>query len=306
MPVMTYGSVPGLAVPASRCVLGTFRFHDESVFPLLDAFFAAGGNALDTARVYGGGRSEEVIGAWLRRAGGHRPFLMAKGAHPPHCRPSEVGPEVGRTLEALGVDRVDLYLLHRDDLTVPVAEFVDALEDEVGRGTIGAYGASNWTRARLTAANRYARARGGRGMVAWSNHFSLAEPVASPFTGGETITRADLRHLRDADLVLVPWSAQASGFFSVDGPEKPYVKRSWATAANLARRRRAALLAERLATRTTSVALAYVLRQPVPTFPVIGPRTPAQLAGALDALKLSLSAEQLRWLEDGSGEDPPG
>ncbi|HET8640657.1 MAG TPA: aldo/keto reductase [Pseudonocardiaceae bacterium] len=300
---MEHGRLPGAAAPVSRCVFGASGVRDSSKFALLDAYVQAGGNCLDTARVYGGGASERAVGEWLRRTRPDRLVIIAKGAHPPNCTPQAVATELDVTLETLGVDRVELYLLHRDDPAVPAGEFVDALQAEVAAGRIGAYGGSNWTAGRLAEANAYASAHGHDGMVAVSNHFSLAEPDEPLYPGCEA-TPPELRgYLTETGGCLIPWSSQARGFFA-DVPKEsldPNVWRCWGSAANYARRDRARALAERLDVLTINIALAYVLAQPFATFPIIGPQTAGELAIALRGADLRLDAGQLRWLELGAG-----
>jgi aryl-alcohol dehydrogenase-like predicted oxidoreductase len=287
----------------SRCVLGASGIRDERRYGLLDAFVSAGGNCVDTARVYGGGSSERAVGDWIRRARPEGLVILAKGAHPPDCVPSMVSTQLTETLETLGVDRVDLYLLHRDNPSVPVDEFVDALEDEVAAGRIQTYGGSNWTLARLREANRYALGRAGSGMVALSNHFSLAEPSEPLYPGCEA-TPAELRwHLQGAELSLFPWSSQARGFFADVPPESldPNVWRCWGSAGNYERRDRARKLAAELDVRPINVALAFVLSQPFATFPIVGPQSEEQLAITLAGVDLRLDADQLCRLEFGDG-----
>jgi aryl-alcohol dehydrogenase-like predicted oxidoreductase len=300
---MLYTALPGLDRLVSRCVLGTSGVRDESKFGLLDRFVEAGGTFLDTARVYGGGASERAVGEWIRRTAPDGLAILGKGAHPPACTPDAVAADLAVSLETLGVPAIDLYLLHRDDPQVPVGEFVDALEAERAAGRIRAYGGSNWTLPRLIEANRYAREHGAAGMTALSNHFSLAEPAEALYPGCEA-TPADLRrHLADTGIALLPWSSQGRGFFA-DVPREsldPNVWRCWDTGENRARRDRAAVLGEELGVATVNVALAYVLAQPFPTLPIIGPQTEEQLALALRGVEVEITPDRLAWLESGVG-----
>ena len=78
--------------------------------------------------------------------------MIAKGAHTPHCDPESIGRQLTISLERLGTDHADLYLMHRDNVEVPVGEFVDVLDAEVRAGRIRVFGGSNWTPARLSTA----------------------------------------------------------------------------------------------------------------------------------------------------------
>jgi aryl-alcohol dehydrogenase-like predicted oxidoreductase len=300
---MRYTTLRGVEVPVSSCVLGTSGIRDERGFAILDRFLTAGGNCIDTARVYGGGASEHAVGAWIRRSRPEQLVIVGKGAHPPNCRPEAIGTELAESLDRLGVSRIDVYLLHRDDPAVPVGEFVDALEEQRQAGRIGAYGGSNWRQERITEANRYAHRHGAAGMTALSNHFSLADPVEPLYPGCEGLTARYRRFLVESGIALLPWSSQARGFFSDVPREKldPNMSRCWDTAGNRSRRDRAAQLAQRLRLQPINVALAYVLSQPFTALPIIGPQNEQELRTALRAADIVLDAGQLDWLESGIG-----
>lgn len=299
---MRYSRIPGVAEPISRCVLGTSGIRSEDRHRLLDAFFEAGGNCIDTARAYGGGSAEESVGGWIRKAKPDVLIVIAKGAHPPNCWPEMVSVELAESLEKLGIDRADLYLLHRDDPSIPVAEFVDALEAEVAAGRIGAYGASNWGQQRLAEANAYAAEQlGSTGMVALSNHFSLALPKEPLYPGCESVSPELCKYLEERDIGLFPWSSQARGFFAEVAPESldPNVWRCWGVDENYHRRERAQQLADKFGVRAINIALSFVMNQPFTTFPIIGPQTEEELSIALCGVDIELEPHQLRWLERG-------
>jgi aryl-alcohol dehydrogenase-like predicted oxidoreductase len=100
---------------------------------------------------------------------------------------------------------------------------------------------------------------------------------------------------------LLPWSSQARGFFAgradPDDRSDGELVRCYYSDTNFARLARAKELAATLGVPTTAVALAYVLHQPFPTFPLIGPRTLAETHGSLRALEVTLTAAQVNWLE---------
>lgn len=299
---MRYSIVSGISTPLSRCTLGTSGIRTADKHRLLDVFFEAGGNCIDTARAYGGGAAEVSVGEWIRRNRPDNLVVVVKGAHPPNCEPAAVSIELTQSLEALGIERADLYMLHRDNTDVPVGEFIDALETEVAAGRITAYGGSNWSKPRLAEAQRYAADNGCDGMAAISNHFSLAEPVEPLYPGCESVSPDLAGYLADNDIALFPWSSQARGFFS-DAPWDgldPNVWRCWDSEDNHIRRERAAKLAASLGVRPINIALGYVLGQPFDTFPIIGPQTEEQLRLALDGVDLVLEPAQLTWLATGT------
>ncbi len=99
---------------------------------------------------------------------------------------------------------------------------------------------------------------------------------------------------------LMPWSSQARGFFTEranpDDRSDPELVRCWYSDDNFRRRERAVELAHRRGVLPINIALAYVLCQPFPTFPLIGPRTLAETRSSFQALGVQLSPEELRWL----------
>ncbi|HJS96471.1 MAG TPA: aldo/keto reductase [Solirubrobacteraceae bacterium] len=130
---------------------------DDEAFALMDAAFEMGIDHFDTADAYGGGRSERVIGEWMRRRG-VRPTITSKTFNPMDAgqdhglAPARVVRQLESSLERLGVDSIDVYLAHEFDPDVPVAETVGAFEDLRSAGKIRAYGVSNFDAEQLQAA----------------------------------------------------------------------------------------------------------------------------------------------------------
>ena len=161
-----YGNIPGLDKPVSRIVYGCAgmkMLRGEPADTQLDAAFAAGINAFDTARVYGG--LEKVLGDWIKSRGNREKLvLISKGAHPVftpkedgtaettrRLSREEIRKDIDATLLALGVDELDVYLLHRDDLSVPVGEIAEWMDELVKEGKTRTVGGSNWTFRRIAA-----------------------------------------------------------------------------------------------------------------------------------------------------------
>jgi len=298
-------------VELTRLVLGTAWFVEarrSEVVPLLDAFVDAGGGALDTAQRYSQGEAEREIGRWMaRRPTGDRLTIVSKGGHPLDGGPSrltvaDIESDLLGSLDRLGVGAIDLYMLHRDDPSVPAGRFVDLLEEHRLAGRIRAYGGSNWTTARLAEADAHARAHGAAGFAASSPHLSLARWSAEPWPDTVTATDPESRawYARHR-LPLLAWSSQAAGWFA--GPSRSNDvlsldgRRVFDTGENHERRRRAETLAAERGASGGQVALAWVLNQPFPTAAVIGPRTAAELRENLAALEIRLSAAELAWLD---------
>ena len=300
---MKYGQIPGLEKPVSRLVMGV---DNQVTWPhasaMFDDFFAQGGNCFDTAYKYGEGRCEEMLGQWIKDRGmREQVVIVGKGAHTPYCTPEWVEVQLERSLNRLQTDYVDIYMLHRDNPDIPVKEFVQALHQQKMAGRIQALGVSNWSIERVDQANRYAQQHGMSGFVALSNHFSLAHMVRPVWTGCVSATDTRSREwLISTGIAFMPWSSQARGFFREQkweekDPQSPLM-RGWYSQDNLQRLERVKHLSCQRQILPNTLALAYVLNQPYLTFPLIGPRTPLQTHTSFQALDVSLSEEELRWL----------
>ena len=294
---MTYGTVDGVDKPVSRIVMGTLNRHDlRHASVMYDDFFELGGNGFDTARTYGDGLSEATLGRWLRNRGVRdQAVVVTKGAHTPDCYPEVVTTQLAQSLDELGTDYVDVYLLHRDNPEVPVGEFVDVLDGHAAAGRIRAFGGSNWSIARFEEANEYAARHGRTGFAVLSNNFSLAQMLQPPWEGCVAASDTESRRWLEARHVpLLPWSSQAQGFFATDGPGQ--FPASWLSDDNLERRERARILAKEKGVEPTTIALAYVLAQPFPVFPIIGPATMRETASSLEVLVVQLTPDEAAWL----------
>lgn len=308
---MRFRELPGVVNEAkqpnkvSQIVMGTMLegaiepySHGLSLF---DDFFERGGTCFDTARIYGGGLGEKVVGRWLSTRGVRDEVtLLVKGAHPPACTPDGFRRELRQSLDALGVESGDIYMLHRDNLDIPVAEWVDSLSEGVAHGLFRAYGGSNWSLERLDEANAYAKSKGVPGFSGASNNFSLARMVDPVWSGCiSSSDKASRAWFESTQTALFSWSSQARGFFAradraftSDGE----LVRCWYSDDNFERLNRATQLAKQRGVSPVVVAAAYVLTQPFPIFALIGPRTLAETRDSFEALELQLSPEECAWL----------
>ena len=280
----------------ARLVFGTLDLPDTELAPrLLDRFYEGGGRVLDVANVYRDGEAARATGKWLRsRPSAEGVLVYAKGCHPPHCSPELVGPEVDKACELLGLPKLDVFMLHRDDPRVPVDEWADPLLEQVAAGRIGGFGVSNWTVARLRELRGYVDRAGAGDLMAFSNHFSLGEMVSAPWDGCLAVSGGELDELAELGVQLLAWSSLATGFFG--GRDTPH----WDSPDNRARRDRAAELGERIGTSAAAVALAYVLHQPDHVLPVVRTGSEEHLDEMLAAADLRLTDEDVHWLETGA------
>src|SRR5437764_1402061 len=124
---MRYGSIPSVGDRVSRLVLGSMVFSTDrdkidKTFRLLDRFVSAGGTAVDTARIYGRGTSEPAFGRWLARSAMRdKMVVIGKGAHHDlntferRVTPAAIHEDIDTSLAEMGIDTIDIYLLHKDD-----------------------------------------------------------------------------------------------------------------------------------------------------------------------------------------------
>lgn len=307
--------IEGLKQEVAPLIMGSDYFTPE-IYDLvsqnLDAFVAIGGNTIDTAFIYCGGKSEQAIGMWIEERNNREDILIwTKGAHPnekgKRVNRDAIAEELAISLERLRTDYIDLYALHRDDPDVPVGHILEALNEHVEAGRIHAFGASNWTWQRLEEANRYAEEHGLIGFSFNSPNLSLAK-AKEPYWHDCVSVDDEMHawHVRTG-LPLFSWSSQARGFFTgrytPEDRSNADLVRVFYNDANWERYRRAEQLAKEKGCETIQIALAYVLNQPYPTGAVIGPRNEAELRSCREAADIVLTPEEIRWLDLSADRD---
>jgi len=314
---MQFASIEGLRRVVPRLIQGTLRLArltDSDAFALLDSLYAEGLRAFDTAPVYGAGRAEALLSAWIRaRRVRDSLVIIDKGAHPngPGNRvtPTDIAADVTSSVAVLGTN-IDLYLLHRDDPGVPVDEIVDALNQHCRAGLIDAFGASNWTHSRIEEANAYARRTGQRGFVASSPELNLCEPVRTwpgcLSIGGPSALAARAWY-RESQLPVLAWSPVAGGFLggaftreSCQAPQTPYLRRVcefYGSEANFARFERLRELAARKNLPLAVAAVGYVASLSLNVFAVAGCDSALELRECERGMETRFDAEELAWLE---------
>ncbi len=296
---MRYGTIPGLDLPVSRLVLGC---DNQRTMPhataLFDDFFERGGNAFDTAWIYGGGSRSNCLGRWVQQRGiRSQVAVIVKGAHTPFCTPEHLDRQFRESLERLQFGHADLYIMHRDNPAVPVGEFVDVLNEHHRAGRVKAFGGSNWTLERLQEAEAYAEKKGLRKFTCVSNNFSLARMVSPVWDG--CISAADpafKKWMAETGIALLAWSSQARGFFTdrahPDKRDDAEMVRCWYSDDNFQRRERAIELARQKGVEPINIALAYVLAQPFSTFALVGPRYISETVSTCRGLSVTAHARR--------------
>ncbi|MEM8873228.1 MAG: aldo/keto reductase [Planctomycetota bacterium] len=294
------GKIVGLDKPMTRLVMGVDNqpsFADAAA--VFDVYWAIGGNAFDTAHIYGRQNSLQ-LGAWIKSRGVREDtVLISKGGHTPFCYPKDIRRQLEQQLDWLQTDHADIYMLHRDNEDLPVGELVDVLDELAGEGRMTVYGASNWSLDRVKAANEYAATNGRRPFRVVSNNLSLADLIVPMWDGCLTARGDDwANYLAESGIANLSWSSQARGFFVPDRDlDEPELKRCWVSEDNLERRRRAFELAEKKGVSPINVAAAWVLGRPFESYALIGPRNLRELRSSVTALGVTLTEAEMKWLD---------
>jgi aryl-alcohol dehydrogenase-like predicted oxidoreductase len=314
---MTYRKLGRTGLKVSELCLGTMQFgwttDEKNSLAVLDAYFAAGGNFIDTADIYttwgprglaAGGESEEVIGRWMKARGNRQQIVLATKVRGQMWEgPDGEGLSRARvirccedSLRRLQTDHIDLYQCHWVDLDTPIEETLSALDDLVRAGKVRYIGASNYPAWRLMEAlgqsdrHNYAR------FVSYQPQYSLMERA-----GFEIEAMPLCRH---HGLGVMPYSPLAGGFLT--GKYRRGVKieslRAGEVQKNYANDRGFALIDElekigRAHGKTVGqTALAWLLTNPVVTAPIIGANTATQLQESLGAVGYRLNAAEMESL----------
>jgi aryl-alcohol dehydrogenase-like predicted oxidoreductase len=311
-----YRQLGATGVQVSPLCLGAMMFgawgnpdHDESI-RIIHRALDAGINFVDTADVYSRGESEEIVGKAL--AGGKRDHvvLATKFHGSMGDDPNERGnsrrwimQEVDSSLRRLGTDWIDLYQVHRYDYGTDLDETLGALTDLVRAGKIRYLGSSTFPPSLIVEAQWVADRRG-------RERFVSEQPPYSMLVRG--VEAEVLPVCQEYRMAVIPWSPLAGGWLSGryrEGAEPPTSTR----AGRIPRRydfslpenqrkldaaERLAQLAEEAGLTLIQLAIAFVLRHPAVTAPIIGPRTMEQLESQLPALDVSLDDELLDRIDE--------
>ncbi len=277
---------------------------DTAVGEILDAYTALGGNMIDTADAYGEGRSEQLIGDWMRRRGNRDRIVVATKvgkslAHPGLSAPA-ITAAVDDSLRRLGTDRIELLYLHIDDTEVPFEETLLAVDALIRRGKVLTFGMSDHTGNRLLAARVACGLLGVAPMTALQNEYSLVHRAGY---------EGDLaRVAAQQGLAVMPRFPLAGGFLTGEYRTRSDLARSHAAAyiaPHLGRRgRRVLAVLERVAAEAdasmTGVALAWLLSRPGVVAPVVEVSSADQLFDVMSAPDIRLTRHQLSALDRAS------
>jgi aryl-alcohol dehydrogenase-like predicted oxidoreductase len=307
---MRYRQLGHTGVEVSSLCLGTMMFgawgnpdHEDSI-RIIHAALDAGVNFVDTADVYAGGESEEIVGKALR--GRRDDVVLATKVHGSmgddrNRRGNSrrwIVREVEDSLRRLGTDWIDLYQIHRPEPDTAIDETLGALTDLVRAGKVRYIGSSTFPAHAIVAAQWTAQRRG-------RERFVCEQPPYSMLVRG--IEADVLPVCRAHGMGVIPWSPLAGGWLSgryrkgTDAPKSTRSERlpqrfDLALPANRAKLDAADALAgvaEETGLSLIHLALGFVLTHPAVTAAIIGPRTMEQLESQLGAADVDVAAEVL-------------
>jgi len=288
-----------------------WTIDERRSFAVLDAYFQAGGNFIDTADSYGrrgpggAGESERIIGRWIAARGNREQLVIATkvGMSPDLSGLSRETIERGidGSLQRLGIDCVDLYYAHKDDPSTPLQETLGAFDELMRAGKIRHAGASNYSAARLAQALAVGERAGMASYVVLQPHYNLLERAQYE---GE-LARVCEQH----GLACVPYFGLARGFLSgkyrrdgqeLDSPRAAGVREAYFNDHGWGVLDALDEVAAAHEAPVAAVSLAWLLAQPTVLAPIASATSTEQLAELLACAQLELSAAELGRLSSAS------
>ena len=306
---MDYGFMGRTGLKVSEICLGCQTFgwgaDEPTAHALADRFVEAGGNFFDTSNIYNEGKSETMLGSWLKSRGNRAQLVIAsKVFFPAGKGPNDTGlsrkhilDQIDGSLRRLQTDYVDLYQMHCWDASTPLEETLRTLDDVVRAGKVRYIGASNYAPAQLMRAIMLSE------MHHWVR-FDCLQPEYSLLVRSAEWELLPL--CRAEGIGVIAWSPLAGGWLSGkyrrgqppppdsrvgradrwdDLPEQRESERTWQIIDALVE------VSQECGKSPSQVALNWLLQQPSVTAPIIGARTLAQLEDNLGSVGWSLNAE---------------
>jgi aryl-alcohol dehydrogenase-like predicted oxidoreductase len=319
---MNYQLLGKSGLRVSDLCLGTMTFGEdwgwgsakEEAKTIYDAFREAGGNFIDTANLYTGGTSESFVGEFIA---GHRSEVVVATKYTNSAPGNDANAggnqrknmvqSVEASLKRLGTDYIDLYWQHVWDTMTPVEEVMRAFDDLVRAGKVLYVGISDAPAWVVAKSNTLADFRGWTPYVGLQIEYSLLE---------RTVERELIPVAQDQKMTVLAWSPLRGGMLTgkyLPGAEggkdarlnhdmmKGFIASDGATERTV---REVVAVAGELGATPAQVALAWLRHRPVPVIPIIGARKIHQLEDNLKSLDITLSAEQLRRLDEVSAVAP--
>ncbi|MDR1638817.1 MAG: aldo/keto reductase [Clostridiales bacterium] len=315
---MEYIKLGNTGLDVSKICLGCMGFGDpdgwvhkwalgeEASRPVIKRALELGINFFDTANVYSLGRSEEILGKAIRDYANRDQVVIATKVNGKmHDGPNGAGlsrkailSEIDHSLKRLGMDYVDLYIIHRWDYGTPIEETMSALNDVVKAGKARYIGASAMHSWQFLKALYVAQANGWTRFVTMQNHLNL-------------IYREEEREMlplcKEEKIAITPYSPLAAGRLTRGGEtstkrlETDFIsQKKYDTTAEADKlvTDRLGEVAEKRGALRTQVALAWIMQKAPVAIPIVGATKASHLEEALPATSISLTPEEAAYLEE--------
>ena len=314
---MKYKLLGNSGLRVAEFALGTMTFGEEwgwgsskaEAQKVYEAYREAGGNFVDTANIYTNGTSESFLGEFMK---GHRESVVlatkytnAAAGKDPNAAGNQrknMMQSVEASLKRLQTHFIDLYWVHIWDQITPVEEVMRGLDDLVRQGKVLYIGISDAPAWWIAQANTLASLRGWSSFVGLQIEYSLVE---------RTVERELIPMAKALNLGVTAWSPLSSGVLTgkyhghgsaESGRMSSDMMKQFLPEESRTARIVAAVkgVADQAGRSMAQVALAWLRTRPVPVIPILGARKLSQLQDNLASLDLSLSAEQVKALDDAS------
>ena len=307
---MKYRLLGNSGLRVSELALGAMTFgtqdwgvEKEESFRVYERFREAGGNFIDTANVYSGGRSETFLGEFLAE---DRERIVLATKFTGVTRPRDVNAagnnrknmmdSVHASLGRLATDYIDLFWVHVRDFTTPIEEVMRGLDDLVRQGKVLYVGISDTPAWEVSRANTLAELRGWTPFVGLQIRYSLLD---------RAVERELLPMAKQLDLAVTPWDTLGSGVLTGKYNRDPEFQGRAALRGRVKKRdlgiaEEVVKLAEQIGRSPAQVALNWVRQGEGVIVPLVGAKTRDQLEDNLGCLEFTLTEEEKARLDDAS------
>jgi len=307
---MQYTNLGRTGLKVSRLCLGTMNFgphtSEADSFKIMDHALDAGINFFDTANVYGWklgeGITEQIIGRWAAQGGRRDKIVLAtkcfgqmgEGVNDRGLSAYHIRKACEDSLKRLQTDHIDLYQMHHVDRSTPWEEIWQAMEQLVREGKILYAGSSNFSAVNIVQAQYEAKMRNFLGLVCEQSLYNLRV---------RAIELELVPACKEFGLGLIPWSPLGSGLLGGILEKEARVRRDETGIQSALDKHRSQIeqyenLCKSIGEKPAEVSLAWLLKNPVVTAPIIGPRTMEQLKGSLRSLEVELNDEIMQQLDE--------
>jgi len=315
---MEYLNLGKSGLKVSRLCLGTMSYgsaewrkwvlSEEEGRPFIKRALDLGITFFDTADMYSIGGSEDFLGRAIKDFAVRDQVIIATkvyyrtgpGPNDQGLSRKHIMDAVHASLRRLRTDYIDLYQIHRWDYQTPIEETMEALNDIVRSGKARYIGASSMFAYQLASAQHIAERRGWTKFVAMQNHYNLVYREEE---------REMIPYCRQEGIGIIPWSPLARGFLAGNREKNKtgatqrslsddYAHQLYYRDTDFQIVDRVALLAKKKSCKPIQIALAWLLHKPGITAPIIGATRLDHLEDAVAALAISLSEEDVKFLEE--------